>query len=491
VNPRKRAFWRKISYAAAIAVLLAPIAWLGRPAVEATEKSPGSPGGKLARLRQEYELSQTQIGKIDPTSETIKLACLGLRGVAANILWEEANRYKMKKDWTHVWRFQAWNLSYNVSVEFEDFRQRYEWVIRGINFLRRGVQYNQREPRLLWDIGWYTSNKIGRADEYRQFRRLFKEDDALHESLPFQVPGYDPRDNWLVGKQWFIRATDLMDSLGSAKGMNPLVVYSDAPKCQMSYAAALEEEGTFGERAQLAWRTAANEWKDYGSREIPTSLQGNIRLVEQEIVAQDVQKLSDKIDALRPGLRQELRQKKRADLTDQQRQALDKPAAQRSRLERALVAEAEDLLKVTYAEVAREITGPARKEALKLANEAAKYDRRANLIGRYRYIVNYDYWRLKAAMEQDDRTLAARKLIYEGDQAFANGDMTTARRKYNDGFNNWRKTLDKFPEMLPNPIFGSDMLDVIKKYHHVLDQLDEEFPKNFVLQDVLDEHAGP
>ncbi|NIL99325.1 MAG: hypothetical protein GTO62_20065, partial [Planctomycetales bacterium] len=71
-----------------------------------------------------------------------------MRGVAANILWEKVHRYKKRKDWTNlaaavnqittlqpnfisVWIFQAWNLSYNVSVEFEDVRDRYQWVIKG------------------------------------------------------------------------------------------------------------------------------------------------------------------------------------------------------------------------------------------------------------------------------------------------------------------------------------------------------------------------
>ena len=165
----------------------------------------------------EYHLSQAQLGQIDPTSVTIKLATLGMRGVAANILWEKATDFKMKKDWTNlgatlnqitkvqpnfinVWSNQAWNLSYNVSVEFDDYRQRYRWVIKGIDFLKEGIRYNERQPRLLWDMGWMISEKIGRADESKQFRKLFKEDDDFHGSPPLAL-----RDNWLVGKEWFER----------------------------------------------------------------------------------------------------------------------------------------------------------------------------------------------------------------------------------------------------------------------------------------------
>ena len=78
-----------------------PLFWLSQPATNAVKGVQGSPGGKLAQLRDQYHLSQAQLGQIDPTSVTIKLATLGMRGVAANILWEKANDYKMKKDWTN------------------------------------------------------------------------------------------------------------------------------------------------------------------------------------------------------------------------------------------------------------------------------------------------------------------------------------------------------------------------------------------------------
>ncbi len=100
MNPRS-SFRRKIFYLIAIAVLLMPLFWLSQPATNAAKTMQGSPGGKLAQLRDRYHLSQAELGQIDPTSVTIKLATLGMRGIAANILWEKADDYQMKKDWTH------------------------------------------------------------------------------------------------------------------------------------------------------------------------------------------------------------------------------------------------------------------------------------------------------------------------------------------------------------------------------------------------------
>ena len=111
---------------------------------------------------------------------------------------------------------------------------------------RRASSYNEREPRLLWDIGWIISQKIGRADEHKQFRKLFKEDDDFHGSRPLAQ-----RDNWLVGKEWFERGRGHgRHRRASMMGTSPLIFRSNGPMCQMNYAEALEKDGTFGESGQ-------------------------------------------------------------------------------------------------------------------------------------------------------------------------------------------------------------------------------------------------
>ena len=148
----------------AIAVLLVPLSMLSQPA------DSSSSGGQLARLRSRYGLSQAELGEVDPASETMRFATLGLKNVAVTLLWDRANHYKKVEDWTNlsatleqmtklqpnfysVWDFQANNLSYNISVEFDDYRDRYAWVMKGIEFLRQGIALNQREPRLLGRMG--------------------------------------------------------------------------------------------------------------------------------------------------------------------------------------------------------------------------------------------------------------------------------------------------------------------------------------------------
>ena len=206
----RRSFYRKVAYGVAIAVLLFPLALLSSPA------SLNDEGGKLARLRNDpqHPLSQASLGEIDPASETMKMATLGLRGAAASVLWHKAHSFKKTEDWDNlgatlnqiaklqpnyvsVWEYQAHNLSYNVSMEFDDYRQRYRWVKKGIEYLVDGTRYNRNHPkshsRLLWNVGWFCGHKIGIADEHRLYRRLFRDDDDFHDLLNRYVDLDAPR----------------------------------------------------------------------------------------------------------------------------------------------------------------------------------------------------------------------------------------------------------------------------------------------------------
>ena len=269
----RTSFYRKLAYPARSSC------WRSRSCGSACRRPRPRPGGKLAQLRNEYNLSQVNLGEVDPASETIKLATLGLRGVAVNLLWEKANYYKKIEDWTNLtatleqlaklqpnfitfWKFQAWNLTYNVSVEFDDYHDRYYYVRRGIQFLQEGERYNADNPQLLWDLGWFIGQKIGRADEYVQYRRLFKEDDDFHPAD--RTP--DERDNWLVGKEWYLKAIDAVDNKGKSLGRkSPRDFYSSPAKSQMNYAEAIEEEGYF-DKARRAWMKAGEEWRQFGNK---------------------------------------------------------------------------------------------------------------------------------------------------------------------------------------------------------------------------------
>jgi hypothetical protein len=496
MNQRQR-FIRKIAYACAIAALLLPLSWLSQPATQ-----DGSKGGLLSRMRQEYSLSQADLGEIDPASETIKLATLGMRGVAANILWEKAHEYHKEEDWAglsatleqiarlqpnfvSVWVFQGWNLSYNISVEFDDYHDRYHWVIRGINFLKEGTQYNRDEPRLLTDIGWTIAHKIGRADEHVQFRRLFREDDEFNGSLPLSQ-----RDNWLVGREELLKAERIVARGTPLKGKSPLLFYSRPPMCLVNYAQTMEEEGTFGEVAKNAWKKAGDSWVEFSNRDLPTQYNVLVRLSEKEAYSKKAEEAKAELDRLTPsGLSDKIAAEKRASLSEEEREAYDTPAERRTKEQTNLAAAVGEKLMVRAIDIADRITGDDHAAAFKAAEEGNQADAMARAIDIERDIVNYNFWMLKCQIEPDDDTLAARKAMFDGDRAFSKGDLVACSAAYDEGIKLWRKTIDKYPSLLKDTDITEDLMISIGHYRSILHQMDRQFPTPFVLQDVVDADA--
>ena len=496
----RRSFYRKVAYLAVIAGLLLVLNWLFRPATGAPGGGTADPGGRLAQVRQQYHLGQTYLGEVDPTSETIKLVTLGMRGIAANILWTKSTEYHKKKDWTNlaatlkqlaklqpnfisVWEYQAWNLAFNVSVEFDDYRQRYRWVIKGLDYLKEGMKYNEREALLPSTMGWFIGQKIGRSDEKKQFRRMFKEDDDFHGNRPMAE-----RDNWLVARQWHLRAEDLVEHGGVMRRQGPLLYRSHAPMCLMNYADNLEKDGIFGEVAKLAWRAAAADWDRYGMLEMPSSFVKTVRLGEKELYQARAVKLFAELEALAPGLRVKLAEEKRARLSDTQRQVLALPGGKLTADQAELAAEALEKLKVKHAEVARRVASDRRAKAEQVAADLSHAEEMVSAITHEREIVNYDYWRLRAQVEQTDEQLTAREAVHRGDRYYAEGEPLPARKAYEEGMASWRKVLDRFPLLVADRTTVDDLMDVIKHYKRTLDQLDEPFPKKFILQDIIDQH---
>ena len=495
MNQRQR-FIRKIMYVCAIAVLLLPLSWLSQPATT------DSDGGLLAKMRKDHQLSQASLGDIDPASETIKLATLGMRGVAANVLWDKANYYIKVQDWSSlsatleqiarlqpnfisVWIFQGWNLSYNVSVEFDDYRDRYYWVIKGIDYLKEGTQYNTNEPRLLSRIGWTVAQKIGRADEKVQFRRLFREDDEFNGSRPLAQ-----RDNWLVGREWQQDAERVVATGVPVKGESPLLFYSHAPMYLINYCEALEEDGTFGEVAKNAWKKAADSWTEYANRDLPTTYNFPIRLSEKESFVKQSAAAQAELKRLTPdGLREKIAEEKLASLTEKERDAHQTPTDQQTSEQRDTLYAVQNKLEIPYLEIADRIQGENRAAALKAAEDATQADFIARVIDTERETVNFEYWLLRCQIEPNDDTLTARKQIYDGERAFRSAQLIKAKELYTAGLNTWRQVIDTYPALLNDANGVAELGDSIEHYKSVLHQLDEQFPQPFMLQDAIDADA--
>ena len=423
--------------------------------------------------------------------------------MAVNLLWEKANYYKKVEDWTNLtatleqlaklqpnfitfWKFQAWNLTYNVSVEFDDYHDRYYYVRRGIQFLQEGEHYNTDNPQLLWDLGWFIGQKIGRADEYVQYRKLFKADDDYHSP----DRSLEDRDNWLVGKEWYQTAIAAVDKKGKSLGRkSPRDFYSSPAKSQMNYAEAIEEDGLW-DRARRAWQKAGEEWAVFGDQLIEHSTGVKLYLGSQKKLEKQVGELRAKLHAMLPDAKNKITEEKRKALKPDELALLDMPREKLKPEQAQKRAEIEAKITVLEQDIAQRVAKehPEKaNEALQLASDINREDTQLQYTINYKHDANYDYWQNRANFEQTSDALDARKFMFEGKDAFKKADVVTAKAKYQAGFAKWRAVIDKFPSILDDEqTTGGDILDFIKAYRRVLDQFDERLGEDFPLWDVIE-----
>ena len=495
---RTTSLWRKLIYLAILLAMLIPLFLLGQPS-----GGKGDPGGQLSVMRHEYNIAESDLGEISPASETMKLASLGMRGVAATLLWNKAHTYKVMHEWDRlkatlnniallqphfdkVWEHQAHNLAYNVSTEFDDYRQRYEMVREGTEFLTRGVRQNTNAPRLVWYTGWFYGQKLGMSDEKVQFRRLFSDDERLHEALAAEGIPVDPEargplgkpDNWLVGRLWLNRGYEIVEGGVKIRRQTPLNFYETGPKWRIKHAESIESEGILDDRAQNAWQMAGDDWLGFGTRSIPTTSPFTIKLDQlEELEAQRDEKIEEfrqlnkaAFDAARqaridnmPAEILEFWQKPESEMTFQQQQLMPS-------ILKGLVPDLAALAKTSDKSV--------RLEAVNIADQVKELNKRIQKTIGYRTQINYPYWKTLAQAEQEERTVNARRLIYEAEQANDNAELDKAIELYEQAFVVWAEIFDDYP-LLTIDDTAEDLFNSVRRYMVAIDS--QEIPENFPL----------
>ncbi|HMO35844.1 MAG TPA: hypothetical protein PKA06_07375, partial [Gemmatales bacterium] len=93
---------------------------------------------------------------------------------------------KLQPHYKGPWKYQGWNLAYNVSVEFERAEDKYFYISKGIRWLAYGEEINRvrryddktkqvrivGDPDLRFDFAQHLSNKMYYADENLLYRPL-------------------------------------------------------------------------------------------------------------------------------------------------------------------------------------------------------------------------------------------------------------------------------------------------------------------------------
>ena len=502
-------FKRKVAYITGIVLLLFPLFFLGQPATSGRNGN-GEVGGKLAQLRAESELAQSNLGEINPVSSSMQLATFGLRPVAVIVLWEKATKFQKMEDYDNVtatinqisklqpnfisiWKFQAHNLAYNISVDFDNYRHRYQWVRRGIQFLMEGTRYNSRNAKLVQEVAFYTGSKIGYSDEKVQFRSLFSEDEMFHGQMSDEgidlassraLGANGKPDNWKASYLWYEKSEDVASMNDHNVHSDPIRFFEKKPQALVYYAMALEDDGYLDAEAQQAFAAAHAALIKLGNRDLATQFGFNVRLNQFSEFQQNLQKLRDKMDALAPELRQELIDARFAGLSKPQQDAYNMEVGLRSEYHRQLANEAAQALIITEIEIAESMPEAVRNQARRIAMAAEDAAMKVDGIDYMREMINYDYWLKRCEMEQMTLAITARKAVQEADDLFAKARLEEARKLYEIAWVDWRKIFDKYPSMITRDT-GKNLESSITNYIELLQQFDEELSEDFILQNLV------
>ena len=521
-----RSFVRKIIYIVIIAVLLIPLAMISRPEVVGQDE-----GGILSRMRRDKKLTQAELTKIDPASETMKLASLGLRGVAINMLWMQSIEHKKEEDYdklastlkalakiqpnfVKVWEYQAHNLAYNVSMEFDDYEYRYQWVKKGLDFLQNGVHYNVKDHRMTDQLGFMTGNKFGKSDEKKSFRRMFRKDDEFHQSMAdlvspelYDVDVFGP-DSWLLAYQWYDLSHRLVDDLGHQKYRNDVMFYMYRPSQIRNRGLSLQTENRTDDVIQEVWQYADSAWKGYGNREILNSYGQPFRMEQSHQRREELEELRQELDRLVPGVRRELLAELRADmsLTPGQTMLLDMPADQLTDEQEREVNELSERIQSQDdqidSRIAQRAVGKNKLAAVRISSKIYENIQLGRTESKDNSNVNYDFWRSRNEAEAKDLTVSARQALYDArrmrrasiyDDEF-DVDYVTKKRTstkkgaislYEDAFRQWSEVFRLYPNLQESPL-SDDMADEMHQYQEMLTFSNSEWPEDCPLQWLID-----
>ncbi len=412
---------RKLAYLVGIVVLSLPVIGLGMPASD-EENS----GGRLAHLRQEFDLGESTLGKVDPTSATMNLVLLGMRGVAVNLLRMELDQQKDRKQWgqmrattesvillqphyIQVWRYLGWNLAYNVSAEWDAVADRYFWVKEGAKFLMQGADRNKKDPEIYWETGRTLGQKIGRADEWKFFRKFFKvdPDEEQFSKGPDNKLNPEGKDNYLAAKDWYEKA-NAAEEKHEQHIMMQALFRSYPARSQLDFAEALQREGIFDEGARAAWDKAYHDWVDgFGRMSFPAEVNLDVSM----------------------------------EADDKEIESLAKSSGF-------------DLEKV-------------RQEINFLQNTC-----------------NYRFWRTKAHSEMQPNTVEVHRELYDGEQLFKSGDLETAQATLESGLKKFERLLEAYTDLqnddnaLEEGLWAVMLWQKIYQLNHQIQP--EEFPLKWV-----------
>ncbi|QEG21139.1 hypothetical protein [Mariniblastus fucicola] len=523
-------FLRKIIYIAVIGLLLIPLSFISRPEVTDQNGQVVDPGGRLSQMRRKEKLAQASISEIDPTSEAMKLASMGLRGVAVNVLWMQALEHQKNEDYdklaatlqtltkvqpnfVKVWEFQGHNLAFNVSMEFDDYEYRYEWIKKGLNFLKGGIAYNTDDHRMTDNMGFFTGTKFGKSDEKMPFRRIFRKDKVFHNEMSDKIApdSYDAReygpDSYKMAWHWYDESQNLVDN-GARKYKSDLMFGMNRPSQTRQQAMILADEFRSDEVIREIWEDAGEEWTQYGSVELRNARDIAFTLERMDQYESRLAELRTELDKLTPGTRKLEHSQTWAGLGLPEEElpiiyAAPEELNDEQQSKRVMFFEMLNSPEMGFdSKIALTAEPDDQLEAKRLADEIANVLSKMSAISKDGGVINYSFWKSRNAAESTDAMVRARQAMYDAAEMrrksiledeyvydYETGEKSVLRAGavtlYEEAFSKWDELLKQHPDLIESPVVDN-LVESMLKYRQLLFFAGKQWPKDFVLQWVID-----
>ncbi len=324
------------------------------------------------------------------------------------------------------------------------------------------------------------------SDEKKQYRRLFSDDEVLHQSLMDENIAVDTPeargplgkpDNWLVGRLWLNHGYDLVDSGIQIRRQTPLNFFETGPKWRIKHAEAIEREGILDDSAQAAWQMASDDWARFGNRSIPTTSPFTIKLDQLDELGRQIAERNEQFRALTKEAYDAERNKRIEQLTGLAREIVDKPIDELTIKEREMRTNLETSLIPALDEIVEKVDKSVRLKAVSILGELQDLNARYRKTEGYRNQINYAYWKTLAQAEQEERTVRARRLVYEAEEANRSAELDKAIDLYDQAFGIWAEIFADYPILTVDDT-AEDLFASIRRYMILTDskKLPDDFP---------------
>ena len=203
---------------------------------------------RLLSERRRTGLRGVDLDKLPPLGAAGLLLLGGFRGVAVDILWlrvislHQQRQYEEERSlielitrlqpyYISVWVFQAWNIAYNISVQYPDAADQWQWVRNGIDFLKEGLRLNPRSGDLHFYLAVLHRDKVSQnhyfedamerelgVNNFEEAARYFDRARTLGGVQTFHMRVVDSGvfHAWLARVQQVLRRADLTPTLDFA-----------------------------------------------------------------------------------------------------------------------------------------------------------------------------------------------------------------------------------------------------------------------------------